>query len=117
MNKETLSSKINYAEIGELLNHEEAAKMVKDYNDANPDKQYCFSVGRNIIEKVLSQPGCVGLRLYNAINESGMQTIVYAGIDKNGRTILEFPVVSNDGKLGVVEGYIGDKDRVTPNWF
>jgi hypothetical protein len=117
MNKEKLTEKINYAEIGELLDHDLAGKMVKDYNDANPDKQYCFSVGKNIIEKVLNQPGCVGLRLYNAINEVGKQTIVYAGIDKDGRTILEFPVVGNDGKLGVVEGYIGDRDRTTPNWF
>ena len=71
MIKQQISAKVNYAEVGEAISHELAAKMVKDFNDFNPTEQYCFSVGRNIIEQVLAQPGCAGLRIYKAINEEG----------------------------------------------
>ena len=109
MQQQTTTAKINYAEVGEAISHELASKMVKDYNDANPNELYCFSLGKNTIAQVLSQPGCVGLRLYRAINEFGKQTIVYAGIDKDGNTIFEYPAVGEDGKLGTVEAFIGDK--------
>jgi len=84
-------------------------KNFKDFNDANPAQQYCFHVGRNVIEEVLAQPGCVGLRVYRAVNEEGKETLVYAGIDSNGKTILSYPGVDKNGKLGEVEALIGDR--------
>ena len=109
MNKETLSVKLNYAEVGEAISHQLAEKMVKDYNDLHPSEQYCFTVGKNILEQVLAQPGCKGLRIYKAINEEGNETLVYAGIDIKGNTIFECSGVNKDGQLGRVEGLIGDR--------
>lgn len=114
MNKETLSAQLNYAEAGEAISLNLAEKMIKDYNDANPEEIYCFNVGRKIIEQIFAQPGCVSLRLYKALNEEGMQTLVYAGVDEKGRTIIEYAGVNEDGKLGKVEGLIGD--RTLPGW-
>jgi hypothetical protein len=110
------AAKTNYAEVGEAISHELAAKMIKDFNDANPSHQYCFHIGRNVIEQVLAQPGCVGMRIYRAVNEKGRETLVYAGIDSNGKTIFEYSGVNKDGKLGEVEGLIGDRGGFDIIW-
>jgi hypothetical protein len=118
MHQEKLSTKVDFSQIGEAINHDLASKMVKNFNDANPNEPFGFNVGRNIIDQILAQPGCAGLRIYKAINEEGSQTLVYAGVDRNGNTIVEYPGVDSDGKLGKVEALIGDKtDTSTYNWF
>ncbi len=117
MNREIQKARLNYAEVGEPISHELAEKLIKDYNDLNPESSVCFNVGRNIIEDILAQPGCSGLRIYKAINEEGMETLVYAGIDKNGKTILEFPGVDKEGKLGSVQALIGDRTDPSTSWI
>jgi hypothetical protein len=111
MDKAQLSTEvINYANVGEAIDHELGAKMVKNYQDANPNQiAQCFSVGKNIIEQILAQPGCVAMRIYNAMDDSGQHTLVYAGVDEKGNTILEYPVIDEAGKLGKVEALLGDR--------
>jgi|SRR6516164_4979376 hypothetical protein len=110
-------TRINYAAVGEAISHELAAKMVKDYNDTNPTDQVCFNIGMDVINQILAQPGCVGLRIYNATNECGEHTLVYAGIDEKGKVILEYTRVNGEGKLGTVEGLIGDREHPSYTWF
>jgi hypothetical protein len=102
-------TRINYAAVGEAISHELAAKMVKDHCDQNPEAPISFFIGREIIEQVLGQPGCVAIRIFNAIDESGRPTLVYAGVDKNGHTIIEYPVVTEEGALVRVKATIGDR--------
>lgn len=111
MDKAQISTQvINYANVGEAIDHELGAKMIKNYQDANPSQiAQCFTVGKNIIEQVLAQPGCVAMRIYNAMDDAGKQTLVYAGVDNKGNTILEYPAVDGTGKLGQVEALLGDK--------
>ena len=118
MDKAQLSTELlNYANVGEAIDHELGAKMVKDYQDANPHQiAQCFSVGKNIIEQILAQPGCVAMRFYNAIDETGKQTLVYAGVDQKGNTILEYPAIDQNGKLGKVEALLGDRSMSTIWW-
>ncbi len=97
MQKELLV-KTNYAAVGEAISHELGAKMVKDFQDRNPEENMFYNMGRNIIEKILSQPGCTGMRFYNAINEEGQNTLVYVGIDSKGNNILEYSVVKGEGQ-------------------
>ena len=54
-----------------------------------PLNQNLMSFGGKIIEEILAQPGCVGIRFFDAINETGVKTLVYAGIDAKGKNILE----------------------------
>jgi len=111
MDKAQLSTQlINYANVGEAIDHELGAKMIKNHQDANPSQEaQCFTIGKNIIEQVLSQPGCVAMRIYNAMDDAGNQTLVYAGVDEKGNTILEYPAINESGKLGKIEALLGDK--------
>ena len=118
MNQEKLTATRNYAEVGEAISHELAAKMVKNFNDSSPNEPFGFNVGRNIIDQILAQPGCAGLRIFKAISEEGNQTLVYAGVDVKGNTIVEYPGVDAEGKLGKVAALIGDKTETTIlSWF
>lgn len=43
--------------------------------------------GRNIFDKILAQPGCVGIRYYYAALDDGSPTMVLVGVDQNGNDI------------------------------
>jgi hypothetical protein len=107
-----LHLKENLAQVGEEVGLELGTQMVKNYRQANPTDVQWYMVGREIIEKILAQPGCVGLKFYNAYNESGEKTLVYVGIDQNGQVILEYSVINVEGQLGEEKGIVADRIKV-----
>ena len=120
MNKESLvKDKLEFQAIGEEISHELAARMVKDHQDLHAEESYSYYVGKNVIGQILAQPGCVGMRFFDAINEAGEKTLVYAGIDAKGKTIVEITTVNDHGKLAVTPGMLGDRSVVGPvsSWF
>jgi hypothetical protein len=118
MNNESLiKNEMNVEAIGEEISHELAAKMVKDHHDKHMDDSKSYIIGKTIIDQILSQPGCVGFRIFDALNEAGEKTLVYVGIDSKGKNLLEFSSVNQHGKIVVTEGMIGDKTNVTTSWF
>ncbi len=123
MTKNELSTKVDYTQVGEEISHDLAAKMIKDYQDAYPSESDFFFTGKNIITKLLAQPGCVGMRIYNAIDQTtGKPTLVYVGINENGQPILEYSAVNNDGRLERLKAMAVDKNGTgtevtTSSWF
>ena len=110
-----LTTKTNLAKVGEEVGLELGAQMVKSYQEANPTDVKSYMIGREIIEKILAQPGCVGLKFYNAFNEEGQKTLVYVGVDTNGNSIVEYTAVDYDGKLNTKKGIVADRIKSTPN--
>ena len=108
-----LHLKANLAQVGEEVGLALGTEMVKNYREANPTDVQCYLVGREIIEKILSQPGCVGLKFYNAYNEAGEKTLVYVGIDQNGKGILEYSVINTQGELAKEKGIVADRIRIS----
>ncbi len=76
-----------------------------------------YLTGKNIIEQVLAQPGCVGIRFHDAIDESGVKTLVFFGVDANGKNIFEYSSVDQHGKIVVTEGMGVDRGQTNINWF
>jgi len=111
MNKESLvRAKIDFQAAGEEISHELAAKMIKDHHDKHSfEESHSYTIGKEMIQKILAQPGCVGITFRDAINEEGKKTLVYVGIDSKGKSILEYSSVNDHGKLAVTEGMIGDR--------
>lgn len=98
--------------IGEAISHELGAKMVKDFQDANPEEGVGNYIGKDILEKLLAQPGCMGIRFYNAINETGRKTLVYVGIDENNQIIDKYPCINSAGELFIDDGTVADRAGV-----
>ncbi|MEO6000823.1 MAG: hypothetical protein ABIN89_28510 [Chitinophagaceae bacterium] len=104
----------NLAMVGEEISQELGAKMVKDFQDVNPNENTANYIGRNILERILAQPGCEGIRFYNAINEMGRTTLVYVGIDANENIIKQYVGVNNFGELVSEDGIIADRSVGAP---
>jgi hypothetical protein len=99
----------NVAAIGEEISHELAAKLVKDYQDCNPTDLSLYTIGKDILNEILSQPGCAGIRFYNALNEEGSKTLVYVGINEQGENIVEYNVINGTGQLDKQKGIVADR--------
>ena len=77
--------------VGEEISYEQGAKLIKNHYDQNPDDVVAQFTGKNQIEKILAQPGCIGIRTFYAINEIGIRTLIFVGVDKDGNNIIEIP--------------------------
>ena len=67
-----------------------AAAMTRRYRAA-PDKgpQLAFMFPRDVYERLLAQPGCAGIRAYEALDEKGERQAVLVGVDKNGDDMMD----------------------------
>jgi hypothetical protein len=97
------------AQIGEEITHELGAQMITDYQSANPTDVKSYQIGRNIIDQILAQPGCVGMRFYNAYNEVGEKTLVYTGVDEFGKAIVKYTIVDNEGLIDSKRAIVADR--------
>jgi hypothetical protein len=71
---------------------EAARKMTKRFRDANkggPRKVRGHAVSRGVLEEILAQPGCMGLRMYHAVDDSGEETLVIVGITAEDADLTE----------------------------
>ncbi|MFN5421625.1 MAG: hypothetical protein ACK5AO_00020 [bacterium] len=95
--------------VGEHIGYDLGVKMVKDYYDAFGEGGAQF-VGKNILQQILAQPGCIGLNIYKALNEKGEKTYVLVGLDKSNNPILEITSVNTNGILEQQEGIVADRN-------
>jgi hypothetical protein len=95
--------------IGEEIGLELGQQMVTEYQAANPTDVHFYEIGRNILDQILTQPTCAGIRFYNAYNEAGEKTLVYVGINKAGKAIFQFTCINNEGILETNKGIVADR--------
>lgn len=102
--------------VGEDIGYDLGVGMVKAFYDQYGEGDAKF-VGKNILTKILEQPGCIGISIYNAINEKGEKTFVLVGLDKENNPILETSIVTPEGQLNKKNGVVADRTRVENGWF
>lgn len=107
MQTELLTKQIST--VGEAIPHELGAQMIQDYQKTNPLDTHWYIIGTEIISKILAQPGCAGIRFYNAINEKGEKTLVYVGLDANGQDLIRFSSVNDLGLLETGKAIVADR--------
>ena len=111
------------ASVGVEIGLELGARFISAYRNANPSDVTSYYVGRNILEQVLAQPGCVGMRFYNAYNEIGEKTLVYVGVTAEGADMLTVTTVNTQGQLDAQKGIVADRVKTEPgittegNWW
>jgi hypothetical protein len=106
---------LGVAQIGEHIGMDLGTTMVKSFYDAFPALAFGHTIGKEIMLKMLAQPGCEGLTVFPALNEAGKPTLVLAGVDAKNNVIASFPVVTADGSLEFEEGLIVDRIK-TGGW-
>lgn len=95
--------------IGEEVGLEMGAKFILAYRQAHPTDALAYVVGRNILDQVLAQPGCAGIKFYNAYNETGQKTLVYVGINSEGADMLNITTINTNGELEAKKGIVADR--------
>ena len=64
---------------------EDAVKITKNYRDSAGVGVFLGGyVSKNAVLKILNQENCLGIRIYNAINDAGESTLVLAGVNSSG---------------------------------
>jgi hypothetical protein len=106
------------ANIGEDIGYELGVKMVKDYFDKFKESETQF-VGKNILLEILSQPDCVGIKIFKGLNETGDMKYVFVGVNSDEKEILEITAVNPNGELSKSEGIVADKGWLDKEngWF
>ncbi len=107
----------DFKTVVEAISHELGAQMITDYHAANPTDTKSYYIGRNVIDQILAQPGCVGMRFYNAYNEKGEKTLVYVGVDATGKDIVKYSVVNSAGEIVSQDGLVADRSEGDNGWF
>lgn len=63
--------------------------MTKEFRSRNPGSIQARFFGKDIINEILNQEGCMGLRLYYGIDEDGNNQIVMVGADSDENDMLD----------------------------
>jgi hypothetical protein len=73
-----------------VITLEEGIELTRNYRKtAGKDAVKGGYFGREIIEKILAQRGCVGIRLYHGTHQSGKPTFVLSGVETNGNDLYQ----------------------------
>ncbi len=109
MQQKELLTNLEVASIGEAIDHNLAKEMIQSYQTTHPETFTGVLIGRKIIDQILAQPGCVGIRFIDAINEEGQKTLVYIGVDAANNAILQTVVVERNGAIATVPAIVADR--------
>lgn len=67
----------------------EASALTSQYRESNPNQTIAHFFGREILEQILEQSDCVGIRIYYGIDADGNRELVLVGADENENDILD----------------------------
>ena len=78
--------------LGEFNSMTEAYKA-----SVSAEETRAVAYGKTVLEQLLAQKGCVGLRFYLAKDKLGKTTLVFKGVDKDGNDIIPSNARTTDG--------------------
>ncbi|OUJ73284.1 hypothetical protein [Hymenobacter crusticola] len=85
---------------GESIDHKLAGQWTRNYREANPGEIQGHFFGHQMLENILQQKGCIGIRMYYALDEDSNRHLVLVGVDKNRNDMLNGPTAA-DGQEDV----------------
>jgi hypothetical protein len=109
MTQNTLLETKTLAEVGENIGLKEGRELVNAFRAANPEATKGYYIGRNILEQILAQPGCVGINFRKCLTNMNEEHLVYTGVNAEGKDILEFSVVTNTGDIVKQDAIVADR--------
>lgn len=88
---------------GEAIDLAQAAEWTANYRNQNEgvaDAIKAHFFGREILERILGQEGCVGIRMYYALDDKSQQQLILVGVNAEGQDMED--------------GTVADRSRVCP---
>ena len=69
---------------GGAIELEIAAVWTQNHREKHPGEVISHYFGRHILEDILAQDGCVGIRFYHAYDHDGKKHLVICGVQEDG---------------------------------
>jgi hypothetical protein len=70
---------------GAVITLAEGSKMTAAYRATiSTGDTIALAVGKNLVNSILGQTGCMGIRMYFALDKDGNNQLVLVGVDANG---------------------------------
>lgn len=92
---------------GSIISLADGSAMTASFRRKFPNETNAVYYSSNVYNDLLAQEGCVGIRIYNALDAEGKMTNVLVGVDDHGNDLYE-------GKL-YDSGYKTPPGPVAPN--
>jgi hypothetical protein len=77
---------------GSIISLEEGSTMTASFRSKFPDETKAVYYSADVYNDLLAQDGCVGIRIYNAIDEAGKMTNVLVGVDADGNDLYDLNI-------------------------
>lgn len=74
---------------------EEAVELTDNFRAANPGEVRGFYLGRNALEALLAQEGCVGIRAYFGLDDDGHRRTIIVGVEADGNDMFYGVLLEN----------------------
>jgi hypothetical protein len=74
---------------GSIISLEEGSTMTASFRSKFPNETKAVYYSADVYNDLLAQDGCVGIRIYNAIDEAGKMTNVLVGVDADGNDLYD----------------------------
>ena len=74
---------------GGQISKQQGATMTAAHRTANPNDRKGHFMGKEILNQILAQDGCKGIRVYHGLNSSGERELVFVGADSNENDMLD----------------------------
>jgi len=102
-------------DVGKPISKETADRWIKNHDKKHPEKGSIRAhfFGSDIINKLLAQDKCVGLRIYYATNDEGVKQLLLVGAREDGNNIWPDGHGSQDGQEATA-GLIVDASNTCP---
>ncbi len=68
---------------GSQITLQDGAVMTASHRAANPNARLGHFMGKDILNQILAQAGCMGIRMYHGLDTRGNRELVFVGVDAN----------------------------------
>lgn len=69
---------------GEVISLDDGRSFTSNYRTANPGAIKAHTVGKNRLNSILNQTGCVGVKMYYGLDEEDAKCLVLVGVKEDG---------------------------------
>ena len=73
---------------GDSLKEKDFDTWTNNFNSQNQNTIRAHFFGYQIINEILSEFGCIGIRMHSALNEKGIPQLLLIGAEANGRNLI-----------------------------
>jgi hypothetical protein len=75
---------------GGSISHTDAQSWISSFQSTYPNEIFSNLFGKNVVASVMSQQGCCGLKIYNALDTSGVKKLILYGVNSSGTLLTGY---------------------------